>query len=92
LEVLKAMDEFREVLLLLVKENIHTIMPAYTHTQPAQPTTLAHYFLAFYDGLKRDYDRFLKALENLNKSPLGAVAITTTGFQIKRERTGELLG
>ncbi len=92
LEVLKAIDEFREVLLLLVKENIHTIMPAYTHTQPAQPTTLAHYFLSFYDGLKRDYDRFLKALENLNKSPLGAVAITTTGFQIRRERTSELLG
>lgn len=92
MEVLKAMAEFREVLLVLIEENIDTIMPAYTHTQPAQPTTLAHYLLAFYDGLKRDCDRFFKALENLNKCPLGAAAITTTGFRISRERTGELLG
>ncbi|MEW9122986.1 MAG: argininosuccinate lyase [Thermotaleaceae bacterium] len=92
LEVAQEIHKFREVLLMLIKEHLHTVMPAYTHTQPAQPTTLAHYLLAFYDSLYRDYCRFMRAEEEVNKSPLGAVAITTTGFNISRERTCELLG
>lgn len=92
LEITEAMNHLREVFLTRIKEHIHTIMPAYTHTQPAQPTTLAHYLLSFYDGFKRDYDRFIAAEKIVNKSPLGAVAITTTGFPISRERTSELLG
>ncbi len=92
LEVMQYLNTFREVLLSLAKENINTIMPAYTHTQPAQPTTLAHYILAYQDSLERDFDRLLHLLNTINKSPLGAAAITTTGFPINRQRTAELLG
>jgi argininosuccinate lyase len=92
LEVMEALNIFRHVLLSMARENIDTVMPAYTHTQPAQPTTLAHYILAYQDSLERDFDRLLHLLHTINKSPLGAAAITTTGFPINRQRTAELLG
>ena len=74
------------------EQHTDTYMTAYTHTQPAQPTTLGHYFLAVYDVLQRDLDRLWNAYHTVNKSPLGAAALTTTGFPISRERTAELLG
>lgn len=81
-----------DVLLALAQENVDTIMPAYTHTQPAQPTTLAHYLTAFYDALARTQRRLVQAYHNVNLCPIGAAAITTTGFPINRERMCELLG
>ncbi|MCP4181052.1 MAG: argininosuccinate lyase [bacterium] len=92
IELFGYINEFRELFLVLIEDHIDTIIPAYTHTQPAQPTTLAHYLLSFYDSLTRDYKRFEKAYSAINRSPLGAVAITTTGFNISRERVCELLG
>jgi argininosuccinate lyase len=92
LNVMEWVNNFREVLLSMAEENLDTIMPAYTHTQPAQPTTLAHYLLAFYDSLERDYLRLRGTYSTINKSPIGAAAITTTGFPINRERMAELLG
>lgn len=81
-----------DVLLSLAAENTETVMPAYTHTQPAQPTTFAHYLLAFYDCLSRDVKRLFDAYHCINRSTIGAAAITTTGFPIRRERVSELLG
>ena len=92
LEVMEALNTFRQVLLALAEENTDTVMPAYTHTQPAQPSTLAHYLLAFSDSLLRDYIRFDNLYKTVNQSPLGAAAITTTGFPISRATTMELLG
>ncbi len=92
LQVMQVLNVFRQVLLSIAKENINTVMPAYTHTQPAQPTTLAHYILAYQDSLERDFDRLVHLLRTINISPLGAAAITTTGFPINRHRTAELLG
>src|SRR5690606_4234522 len=62
------------------------------HTQPAQPSTLAHFLLAIAENLGRDIRRLQSAYDNMNFSPLGACAITTTGFPISRERTSDLLG
>jgi argininosuccinate lyase len=81
-----------EALLNQAEEHKETIMPAYTHTQPAQPITLGHYLLAVHDGLIRDTQRLLSAYETVNLSPLGAAALSTTGFPISRERMAELLG
>ncbi|MFT7471136.1 MAG: argininosuccinate lyase [Kiritimatiellia bacterium] len=67
-------------------------MPAYTHTQPAQPTTIAHYLLAMAENTGRDIVRIRRAYENMNLCPLGACAITTTGFPIDRARVADLLG
>jgi argininosuccinate lyase len=69
-----------------------TVFPAHTHTQPAQPTTVAHYLLAAIEQLDRDFARLMAAYRSTNVNPLGACAITGTGFPIDRERTSELLG
>jgi len=82
----------RQVLLDVAASHTETIMPAYTHTQPAQPTTLAHYLLAAVEFLGRDIRRLRAAFATINRNPLGACAITTTGFPIDRDYTARLLG
>lgn len=82
----------RAVVLQLASRHLETVMPAHTHTQPAQPTTLAHYLLAAAEFMARDLERIKAAYGRVNRSPLGACAITTTGFPIDREMTAKLLG
>ncbi|MDN9012364.1 argininosuccinate lyase [Brevibacillus laterosporus] len=81
-----------EYLLQVAEEHIDTIMLGYTHTQQAQPTTLAHYVMAMADSLERDLRRLRSAYENCNRSPMGAAALTTSGFTISRTHMQELLG
>jgi argininosuccinate lyase len=69
-----------------------TIFAAHTHTQLAQPTTIAHYLLGLIEQLERDTSRLFSAYASTNHGPLGACAITGTGFPIDRGRTSELLG
>ena len=92
LAVLDASLALRAVLLTVAQSNSDTVMPAYTHNQPAQPTTLAHYLLAMVEVLERDAERMIACYARVNRSPLGACAITTTGFPIDRHRTERLLG
>lgn len=92
LALLRATLDLRGVLLDLAAQHHESVIPAYTHTQPAQPTTLAHYLLSMAETLGRDVVRQQRAWENMNYCPLGACAITTTGFPINRARTAELLG
>jgi argininosuccinate lyase len=82
----------RTVLLDLAARHLDTVMPAHTHTQPAQPTTLGHYLLAAAEFLARDLQRVQNAHARVNRCPMGACAITTTGFAIDRELTAKLLG
>ena len=82
----------RLALLELAVANIDTIMPAYTHTQPAQPSTFAHYLMAVVELLGRDFQRLSACWTTVNRNPLGACAITTTAFPIDRNYTAELLG
>ena len=69
-----------------------TLVVAYTHGQPAQPSTFGHYLAAVTEVLLRDLERLHATREQLKKCPMGAAAITTTGFAIDRHRTAELLG
>src|SRR5437879_127790 len=92
LGTLDAIGELRGAVLELAARHRHTVMPAHTHTQPAQPTTLAHYLLGAVEFLGRDVQRLRAAFATINRSPLGACAITTTGFPIHREYTARLLG
>ena len=92
LQLASAVLELRKVLLDLAARHRETVMPAHTHTQPAQPTTLAHYLLAAIEFLGRDLQRLEAAFGNVNRSPMGACAITTTGFPIDRAITARLLG
>jgi argininosuccinate lyase len=87
-----AVAELRAVLLQMAARNLETVMPAHTHTQPAQPTTLAHYLCAAIEFLGRDSARIQAAFARVNLCPLGACAISTTGFPIDRHMTARLLG
>ncbi|MDB5528330.1 MAG: argH [Devosia sp.] len=69
-----------------------TLIVAYTHGQPAQPTTFGHYLAAVIEVLGRDIVRLFEARETVDLSPMGAAAITTSGFPIDRARVAHLLG
>jgi argininosuccinate lyase len=92
LELLESSLLLREVLIELTKEHIDTIMIGYTHTQQAQPTTLAHYFNAMTDMLTRDIQRLQSAFKTVNRSSMGSAALTTSGFKINRKQVQRLLG
>ncbi len=92
LGLLAATFELRRSLLDLVDRHRDTILAVHTHTQRAQPTTVAHYLLAVVEQLERDASRLKGAYERTNRNPLGACAITGTGFPIDRQLTADLLG
>src|SRR6516225_3648227 len=92
LELVRGLDSTRAALLALARRHVATLIPGYTHTQPAQPTTLAHYLLGAIELFERDIRRCQAAFATVNRSPLGACAISTTGFPIDREYTARLLG
>ncbi len=82
----------QESLLSTASKHTETVILAYTHLQPAQPVTFAHYLLSHVDGLGRDLQRLQSAYERVNLCPLGAGALATTSFPINRKTTAELLG
>jgi argininosuccinate lyase len=82
----------RDALLDLAEKHRETVMAVHTHTQPAQPTTMAHYLLAVIEQLERNASRLKAAFQSTNFNPLGSCAITGTGFPIDRELTSRLLG
>ena len=90
--VLGSTFELRAVLIDLAANHTETVFAAHTHTQPAQPTTVAHYLLAVIEQLERDGVRLRASYVSTNRSPLGACAITGTGFPIDRQLTSDLLG
>ena len=92
LETYEALQAFREGLRRFARGHLETLMPGYTHTQPAQPTTMAHYIAGLLSVLERDSERLRFAYETNNRSPLGAAALTGTAFPIDRELSARLLG
>lgn len=73
-------------------QHLTTLMPAHTHAQVAQPTTLAHYLSAVLGPLQRDSARLRALFERVNRSPLGAAAFSTSAINIRREQSAKLLG
>lgn len=84
--------ELRRSLLSLIAQHHDTVFAVHTHTQRAQPTTVAHYLLAVIEQVERDATRLKGAFDHTNVNPLGACAITGTGFDIDRMLTSDLLG
>src|SRR5215471_9969959 len=82
----------RKSLLDVADRHRETVLAVHTHTQRAQPTTVAHYLLAVVEQLERDAIRLRGAYDRTNRNPLGACAITGTGFPINRDTTSDLLG
>ncbi len=94
-DLISLMEEMHDLAASLIRaasEHHETIMPGYTHTQHAQPTTLAHHLIAHATALSRDIERVIGAYARTNLNPLGAAAFASTGFPIDRKRTTELLG
>ena len=75
----------------IMKDNVTTFMPGFTHLQKAQPVTLAHHFGAYFEMFKRDRGRLHDIYERMNYCPLGAGALAGTTYPLDRERTAELL-
>ncbi|WP_372616700.1 argininosuccinate lyase [Falsiroseomonas sp.] len=73
-------------------EHAGTVMPGFTHLQPAQPTTFGHHLLAYVEMLSRDRGRLADCRRRLNECPLGAAALCGTGFPIDRHMTAQSLG
>jgi argininosuccinate lyase len=83
---------FQTALLNHAEQHVETLIPGYTHLQRAQPISLAHHLLAYFDMLDRDWQRLGEIYNRVNVSPLGAGALAGTTFPIDRHYTAELLG
>lgn len=90
--VLGLLADLTRALLDKAEAERETLIVAYTHGQPAQPTTFGHYLSAVIEVLLRDMVRLDAAADALEHCPMGAAAITTSGFPIDRDRMAELLG
>lgn len=94
-ELLKVDEEVKElmaVILRIMKENLETYMPGFTHLQKAQPVTVAHHFGAYFEMFKRDRSRLSDIYKRMNYCPLGAGALAGTTYPLDRELTASLLG
>jgi argininosuccinate lyase len=91
----QAIDEIRNLQRVLVgraEEHAETVMPGFTHLQVAQPVTLGHHLMAYYEMLGRDVSRFSDARERMNECPLGSAALAGTGFPTDRHALADALG
>jgi argininosuccinate lyase len=87
-----ALRHFEALLIDRAEEHAETILPGFTHLQVAQPITLGHHLLAYFEMFRRDMSRFADAAKRLDECPLGAAALAGTGFPIDREATAKALG
>ncbi|MCX8161682.1 MAG: argininosuccinate lyase, partial [Candidatus Bathyarchaeota archaeon] len=92
LMVASSLMDLMKVILSIADANVYSLSPGYTHTQHAQPVTLAHHLIAYFDVFFRDLERLISTYRRVNMSPLGAAALAGSGFPLDRVRTAELLG
>ncbi|KRM86844.1 argininosuccinate lyase [Lacticaseibacillus thailandensis] len=91
-EVIASLKKLQVVLVHQAEQHVETILPGTTHLQHAQPISLGHYFMAYFNMLQRDVERFDFNQQHTSISPLGAAALAGTTFPIDRQETAELLG
>ncbi|MBA4164879.1 MAG: argininosuccinate lyase, partial [Erythrobacter sp.] len=82
----------QQALLARAEEHVAAIMPGFTHMQTAQPVTLGHHLMAYFEMIARDRSRLADARRRMNECPLGSAALAGTGFPIDREMTAAELG
>ena len=91
-EVDELLRNLLNVILRIMKENVDTYMPGFTHLQKAQPITLAHHFGAYFEMFKRDRDRLKDIYKRMNYCPIGSGALAGTTYPLDRNLTASLLG
>ncbi|HEX4848394.1 MAG TPA: argininosuccinate lyase [Novosphingobium sp.] len=87
-----ALGALQVALVTRAGEHAASIMPGFTHLQTAQPVTLGHHLMAYYEMIERDRSRFVDAHRRASQCPLGSTALAGTGFPIDREATASALG
>lgn len=92
IQVRQLMLSLEEALLKLAGSHLETIMPGYTHLQKAQPITLAHHLMAYFEMLRRDLGRLDDCQKRLLSMPLGSGALAATGFPLDRDFVREQVG
>lgn len=91
-ELDSTLGQLQLALLNQAEAHADSIMPGFTHLQTAQPVTLGHHLMAYFEMIDRDRDRFNDARTRLSMCPLGSAALAGTGFPIDREATAMALG
>jgi len=91
-EVGAGLKALQQALVRRAEEHADAVMPGFTHLQSAQPVTLGHHLMAYYEMLRRDRSRFADARARMNQCPLGSAALAGTGFPIDRAMTASALG
>jgi len=91
-EMRAQLRSWQKTLLSIAEVHVETLIPGYTHLQRAQPVSLAHHLLAYWEMAERDYQRLGDVYASVNVCPLGAGALAGTTFPIDRQFTAELLG
>jgi argininosuccinate lyase len=91
-EIQQYLRQFQAALLRHSEQHVETLIPGYTHLQRAQPISLAHHLLAYFQMTQRDWERLEDVFKRTNISPLGCGALAGTTFPIDRQYTAELLG
>ena len=86
-DALEALTALQVALVERADEHAESIMPGFTHLQVAQPVTLGHHLMAWYEMIRRDRSRFEDARRRMNECPLGAAALAGTSFPIDRQAT-----
>ena len=82
----------QDVILSIADREADTVMPGFTHLQPAQPITFGHHMLAWFEMLERDTQRLAECRSRVNRMPLGAAALAGTPYPIDRAMTARMLG
>jgi argininosuccinate lyase len=90
-QIRQQLRDFQSVLLDIAEQNVETLIPGYTHLQRAQPLSLAHHLLAYFQMSQRDWERLGDVYQRVNISPLGCGALAGTTFPIDRHYTAGLL-
>ncbi|MBN3872549.1 argininosuccinate lyase [Nostoc sp. JL33] len=90
-QIKSELREFQGVLLDIAEKHVETLIPGYTHLQRAQPLSLAHHLLAYFQMAQRDWERLGDVSRRVNISPLGCGALAGTTFPIDRHYTAKLL-
>ena len=91
-EISALLKDLKNTILSIAEKNLDTIMPGYTHLQKAQPITLSHHIMAYFEMLKRDGERLLDCRKRLNIMPLGSGALAGTTYPLDREFVADKLG
>jgi argininosuccinate lyase len=81
-----------KAILTLARQNIHVVMPGYTHLQHAQPVLLSHHLMAYFEMFSRDKERLEQCLKRIKVLPLGSAALAGTSFPVDREFVAQELG